>query len=234
MTRASLATPAVCCNISDNGQWTIGHYGGAPDIGTDGMLLLPDQDLGVFFIYNSEGSAALTTQHLGFMRSFFDHYYPPPEAVPIEPPAEFAERAGRFTGSYKITQNPYSTLEKVLGLFLGTTISDPGDGTLLWSIMGLEYRFVEVEPLFFRQVDGPWDMVFREDDQGRITHMFSGFAPQWSFEKLNWYETPGFNMVLALGCALIFLSVIIVALIGFIRDRRRGGEPGSCAARLDG
>ncbi len=210
-------------DISDNGQWTIGHYGGAPEM-NNGMLLLPDQDLGVFFIYNSEGSAALTTQHLGFMRSFFDHYYPPPETAPIEPPADFAERAGRFTGSYKITQNPYTTLEKVLGLFLGATISDPGDGTLLWSLMGQELRFVEEDPLFFRQVDGPWDMVFREDDQGRITHMFSGFVPQWSFEKLNWYETPGFNMVLALGCALIFLSVIIVALIGFIRDRRRGAD----------
>ena len=87
---------------------------------------------------------------------------------------------------------------------------------------------MEVEPLFFLQVGGDQlggtEMVFREDDQGRITHFFTGFAPQWAFEKLSWYETPGFHMALALGCVLIFLSLVIVALIGFIRDRRRGDD----------
>jgi CubicO group peptidase (beta-lactamase class C family) len=225
-------------DMSDNGQWTIGHYGGAAFAEfNNAMILLPDQDLGVFVTYNSEGSGAINTQHLGFMRAFFDHYYPAPEAAPIEPPADFAERAGRFTGSYRITQASYSTFYKVLGLFLGATISDPGDGTLLFSALGLEFSMVEVEPLYFRQVGGDHvggvDLVFREDDQGRITHAFTGFAPMWSFEKLSWYEAPGFNMVLALACALVFLSVLIVALIGFIRDRRRAdGEPAPRGARV--
>ena len=226
-------------DMSDNGQWTIGHYGGAAFAEfNNGMILLPDQDLGVFVTYNSEGSGVINTQHLGFMRAFFDHYYPPPESAPIEPPADFAERAGRFTGSYRITGSSYSTFYKVLGLFLGVTISDPGDGTLLFSALGLEFRLVEEEPLYFRQVGGDHvggvDLVFREDEQGRITHAFTGFAPMWSFEKLNWYEAPGFNMVLALGCALVFLSVLIVALVGFIRDRRRGSdrEPAARGARV--
>jgi hypothetical protein len=60
----------------------------------NGMLLLPDQDLGVFFIYNGTGSGELTTQHMGTVRTFFDHYYTPAETAPIEPPADFAERAG--------------------------------------------------------------------------------------------------------------------------------------------
>jgi CubicO group peptidase (beta-lactamase class C family) len=222
-------------DYSDNGQWTIGHYGGAA-FGemNNGMLLLPDQDLGVFFIYSGTGGAALTTQHVGTMRAFFDHYFPPPELAPIEPPADFAERAGRFTGTYRVTESSYTTIGKILGLFLPATISDPGDGTLLFAVRGLEFHYVEVEPLYFRQVDAEFGMVFREDDQGRITHMFSGFVPQWAFEKLSWYETPGFNMALALGCVLVFLSVLFVALIGFIRDRRRGGdrEPAPRGARV--
>lgn len=224
-------------DISDNGQWTIGHYGGAAfSEMNNGMLLLPDQDLGVFFAYNSTGSAGpLTTQHMGLMRAFFDHYYPPPEAAPIEPPADFAERAGRFTGSYRNTQSSYTTIEKVLVPFVRTaTISDPGDGTLLFSLMGHDIPLVEVEPLHFRTADGQFGFVFREDDQGRITHAVTGFAPQWTLEKLSWYETLGFHMPLALGCALVFLSVLIVALIGFIRDRRRGGdrEPALRGARV--
>ncbi len=211
-------------DFSDNGQWTIGHGGGAA-FGemNNAMLLLPDQNLGLFYIYNSTGSDLLTLQHLGFMRSFYNHYYPTPAVAPIDPPADFAERAARFTGSYRITQSAYTSLQKTLAPFIASAaISDPGDGTLLLSIGGLEFSFVEVDPLFFRQVDGPWDMAFREDEQGRITLMFSSIAPQWSFEKLNWYETLGFTMVLILACALIFLSVLIVAFIGFVRGRRLG------------
>ena len=65
------------------------------------LLLLPDQNLGVFVAYNSEGGGELTNQHLGFQRAFFDHYYPAPAVEPIQPPADFAERAGRFVGSYQ-------------------------------------------------------------------------------------------------------------------------------------
>jgi len=211
-------------DYSDNGQWTIGHYGGAAyGEMNSGMLLLPDQDLGVFFIYNSTGSEALTTQHTGTMRAFFDHYYPA-EVAPIEPPADFSERAGRFTGSYRVTESSYSDIGKVLGLFLPTTISDSGDGALIWRVKGLEFRLIEVEPMYFRLEDTDFGVVFREDDQGRITHMFTGFVPEWSLEKLSWYETPDFHMVLALGCVLIFLSLLIAASISAIRDRRRDGD----------
>lgn len=106
----------------------------------------------------------------------------------------------------------------------GLEISDPGDGTLLVTTMGLAWRFVEVEPLYFRQVDGPFSIVFREDGQGRITHMFTNIIPQWAYEKLNWYETAGFNMALLLACVLIFLTMIPVATIRFVRDRRLSSD----------
>jgi Beta-lactamase len=208
---------------SDNGQRTLGHEGYCPPMHSV-LLLLPDQNLGIFVAYNSQDVGELTTQHLGFQRAFFDHYYSLPAIEPIQPPADFAERAGRFVGSYRFSSNPHTTLLKVIALFGGNTvdISNPGDGTLLFTISGLEWRFVEVEPLYFRQVDGPLAIVFREDDQGRITHMVTDLIPQYATVKLDWYETSGFNMALLLGCVLIFLSTIPVVLIRFIRDRLSG------------
>jgi len=188
------------------------------------FLLLPNQNLGIFVVYNSEGGEDLTLQHLGFQRVFFDHYYPAPAVEPIQPPADFVERAGHFVGNYRSTEGSYSTIEKVLGLFGAFEISNPGDGTLLLNMSGLEFRFVEVEPLYFRQVDGPFGLTFREDDRGRITHMFTDLTPMWSFERLSWYETPAFNMGLALVSVLIFLSMIPGALIHFILDRRQRGD----------
>jgi CubicO group peptidase (beta-lactamase class C family) len=215
-------------DFTDNGQRTIGHSGGSDPIYSL-LLLLPDQNLGAFVVYNSQGGKDLVNQHLGFQRAFFDHYYPAPALKPIQPPADFTEQAGQFEGSYQITGGEAgtseTTIEKVGGLFgTGTVqISDGSDGTLLFKNPWAEWRFVEVAPLYFRQIDGPFHILFREDDQGRITHMFTDYTPMFAFEKLKWYETRGFNMALAVGCVLAFLSMIALAAIRFIRNRRQSG-----------
>ena len=207
-------------DFSDNGQWTIGHSGTAEPMHSL-LLLLPDQNLGVFVTYNSDGSQDLINQHFGFQRAFFDHYYPAPAVEPIQPSADFAERAGLFEGTYRITaMGSYTTLEKIQQLMGSTVeIKDAGDDALLFATPWGEWRFVEVEPLYFRQVDGPFAIVFREDDRGHITHMFTNVTPMYAYEKLNWYETPRFNMPLLLVCILVFLSMFPVTLIRAIRNR---------------
>jgi len=219
-------------DYNDNGQRTLGHSGYLPPMRSE-LMLLPDQDLGVFVVYNRD-IGTLTYQHLGFQRAFFDHYYPASAAAPIRSPADFAERAGRFVGSYGMTGESNSTLLKSMGLGDQLKISDSGDGTLLFTYLGREWQFVEVEPLYFRQVDGPFHIAFREDDRGNITHMFFDLIPFNAFVKLNWYETLGFNMALALGSILVFLSMVPVSLIRFIRDHRQNGDrtPVSRGARV--
>jgi CubicO group peptidase (beta-lactamase class C family) len=221
-----LGTAYGLFDMSDNGQRTLGHQGYGPPMNSQ-LLLLPDQHLGVFVVYNSLGArdAGLTTQHTGFQRAFFDHYYPAPVAAPIQPAAEFAEEADRFVGLYRLANNHVTTAEKVIGLLGAAEISAPGDGTLLVPVEGLKLRFVEVAPLYFRQVDGPFALVFREDDRGRSTYLFTDAMPEYALVKLDWYETPGFNMALALITILIFLSMIPVAVIRFIRNRRRSDDP---------
>lgn len=215
-------------DLSDNGQRTLGHQGYFPPMHSQ-LLLLPDQHLGLFVTYNSAGAGGLTTQHTGFQRAFFDHYYPAPGVEPIQPPADFAERAGRFVGVYRVASSPHTTLIKIVELFGGyrVEISEPGDGTLVLGVEGLDPRFVEMEPLYFRQVDGPFAMVFREDDRGRITQMYTDFMPQYAAVKLAWYETRGFNLALALGCVLVFLSLMPVAALRFLRNRRLNRDPKS-------
>ena len=208
---------------TDNGQRALGHQGYGAPMHSD-LMLLPDQNLGVFVVYNSKDVGALTKQHIGFQRSFFDHYYPAPAVAPIQPSADFAKRAGRFVGSYRNSSDAQTTLSKVTGLFSAYEISDPGDGTLLLNISRFKWRFAQVEPLYFRQVDGPFQIVFREDNQGRITHMYTDLMPQYTTVKLDWYETPGFNMALLMGCVLIFLSVIPVAAIRLVRSRLSGNR----------
>ena len=87
-----------------------------------------------------------------------------------------------------------------------------------------DWRIVEEEPLYFRQVDAPFHFIFREDDQGRITHLFTDLTPMMAFEKMKWYETLGFNMPLLLVSLLMFMSMLVVALIRANRNRRTSGD----------
>ncbi|HEY5731569.1 MAG TPA: serine hydrolase, partial [Anaerolineales bacterium] len=218
--------------FNDNGQRVIGHSGSGEPMESL-LLLLPEQNLGVFVVYNSLGAGELNRQHFGFQRAFFDHYYPAPAVEPIHPPEDFAERADRYVGAYKWTMSSYTTLEKYFAL-MGPTIyvTNPGDGTLLLESPYGDWYIVEEEPLFFRQVNGPFHMAFREDDQGRITYLFTDFTPMMSFEKMQWYETIGFNMPLLMTSLLMFLSMLVVAFIRFLRNRQRIADqtPSSCRA----
>jgi CubicO group peptidase (beta-lactamase class C family) len=220
-------------DLTENGLWTLGHQGYFPPMGSQ-MLLLPDQDLGIFFAVNTEDIGPLTTQHMGFQRAFFDHYFPTPAAEHIEPPADFTGRADRYVGLYRRTSYPPSTPDKVADLFGAFTykVSAPGGGTLTVSMEGFELRFVEVEPLFFRQIDGSSSLVFFENDQGRITRFYTDFAPQYSAKRPPWYELPSFNMPLVIVSVLLFISVLIIVPVQAIINRRRGADlrPASRAA----
>ncbi|MCE7937027.1 MAG: class A beta-lactamase-related serine hydrolase [Chloroflexi bacterium CFX6] len=212
-------------DFSDNGQRTIGHSGTAEPMHSL-LLLLPDEELGVFVAYNTLGAEALINQHLGFQRAFFDHYYPVSTVEPVRPRADFSERAGRFTGTYRMTRTAYTTLEKFRGFFGMDTIAfdDPGDGTLAMTSPWGDWHFVEVGPLLFRQVDAPFYLAFRGDDRGRITYLFTDYTPQFAFEKLRGYETPAFHMALLAGCLVVFLSMVLVLAIHAVRSRRPGCE----------
>jgi CubicO group peptidase (beta-lactamase class C family) len=210
-------------DFSDNGQRTLGHSG-YMEFMNGLLLLLPDQNLGVYVVYNSLDVGALVLQHSGFQRAFFDHYYPASEVAPIQPPADFAARANRFVGNYRYTMRSYTTADKIGTLLASWTIKDSGDGALILNASWGGGRFVEVAPLHFRHADGQYGMVFREDGQGRITQMFTDFTPQMAYEKLDWYDTPGFHLGLLMGTSLLFLSMIPVALIVLVRGRQRSRQ----------
>ena len=212
-------------DLTENGVWTLGHQGYFPPMGSQ-ILLLPDQHLGIFFAVNTLDSGPLTTQHAGFQRAFFDHYFPAAAAGHIEPPGDFAERADRYVGLYRRTSYPPSTPDKVADLFgaFTYTVSAPGDGTLIVSMEGFELRFVEVEPLYFRQVDGSSSLVFFEDDQGRISRFYTDFVPQYSAKRAPWYELRSFNMLLVIVSVLLFISMLIAAPVQAVINRRRGTD----------
>jgi hypothetical protein len=180
------------------------------------------------------GADPLTAQHAGFQRAFFDHYYPAAQAGAMERPTDFAERAGRFVGEYRFASAPATTLIKIVELFgaYRAAVTDPGDGSLVLNLGGQNRQFVEVEPLYFRDLTGQFGLVFQEDGAGRITGAYTDLMPQYGLIKLAWYESSRFNMALLLLCTLVFLSIVPIALVRGFRGRAKSGaDVGAGGAR---
>jgi hypothetical protein len=84
------------------------------------------------------------------------------------------------------------------------------EGTLLTPFpAGLGAKqWVEVEPLVFMELGGQGILVFKENDQGRITHAFINQFPYFALVKLAWYQSPGFHYTLLAILMILFLSTL--------------------------
>ena len=202
---------------TQNGQRII-YHGGEATFFISTVWLLPDQNVGLFLSTNSPGGETLRSL---LLEAFMDRYYPI-ELQPVRPAADLSTRATRFTGSYLLNRHSYTTWEKIITLLLPAwlpiNISATDDGTLSMKSADGTQRFVEIEPMVFRAVDGNDVLIFREDAQGNIKY---AFWDRRTFKKQAWYEVPLFHYVLFATCMLLFLSVIIAALVNLFVNRRR-------------
>jgi hypothetical protein len=166
---------------------------------------------------------------------FLDRYYPVAEGpVSGQPSADLQ----RFSGNYRMNRHARTTLEKGLPpiSMLQFRVTANDDGTLT-----LEYppllareptRWTEVEPLLFQNLDGDGYIAFREDENGRITHMFMTFlGTPMALEKVSWYETDIFQLSLIGFFVLAFLSVLAWPVGSLIRRLRKQPAAPSKLAR---
>jgi hypothetical protein len=211
------------------GERVVGH-GGDTQFFHSTLALFPEHNLGLFVSY--VGRSGLPLMEL--VDAFVERFFEAPEMPNPKPPADFAERGARFAGSYRFTRQNWSTIEKVLALFQTLTVSVTEENALLvQGFLPEPMRFVEVEPLLFRQVDGTQKIAFEEDASGAVTHMFFGFLPFMPTYRVPWFETQGFTLTLVI--AAVFLSG--TAISGGIRHRREnrsGPKAGLWTARIAG
>jgi CubicO group peptidase (beta-lactamase class C family) len=195
-----------------NGVRTIGHGGDWRGFRSS-LVLLPDAGAGFFVSVNSavEGPFYRTLAD-----ALMDRYFPAPPTPPAAPPSDFAERAGRYAGTYIPNRRDRGTFLK-LGALLGmVTLSAEEDGTLLvhlpeGSPLGDRIRLVEVGPHLFREVDGEVDAAFLVDDRGRVRHLA---LEQIAFDRVSRWRSPRVHAIAA-GLALaLFGATLLGWLLG--------------------
>jgi hypothetical protein len=86
------------------------------------------------------------------------------------------------------------------------------DGTINF----LDSRYIEVEPLFFREINGQGKLIFKENNHGEIVGVYQDFEPHESYIKIPWYE----SIVIQSGILILCLLVFLYAVIGWGIIRR--------------
>ncbi|MCA9738080.1 MAG: beta-lactamase family protein [Gemmatimonadetes bacterium] len=205
-------------DLSTHGLHMLGH-GGDTFWFHSQLSLLPEHDLGIFVSYNTAGSGpqALVSD---FVRWYFDVE----DAGRLTPPADFGERVGRFTGRFRANRFAHDDLTKVMAA-LGTMKVERSGDTALAIDLGDDKVWIETAPLTFRAAWSDRTLAFRENQDGRITHMFVGDVPYVSFERVPWSESPGVQLpILVFALVMMALTVVALPVTAFYRYRH-GYEP---------
>ncbi len=214
-------------DMSRNGQWVIGHGGNILYFHSQ-IALLPEQKVGLFVSYNTQGGGKAARK---IYELFMDRYYPPGKIQASTPGENAKIQLQRFIGSYFSNRRAHKRFTK-LGALLGTVKVTLTEDGLLKTIGTETTRWIETKPLTFREENGSGTLVFREDEKGRITHMFMGDRPYIAFERIRTKDSLILHVVLALSAILLFFTTIIswpfAALIRWrhnVKVNRRTGIP---------
>jgi CubicO group peptidase (beta-lactamase class C family) len=198
--------------IEENGVRIVGHGG---DTRWFHSYLGIDQANGLTF-FVSFGGAGGGTVRSAFTPAFYDRYFPVEQVRP-EPPAGFAERAGRYTGAYGFWRGNFSKVEKALRMADAVQVAATPADTLVVSFAGGAKQYVEVGENLFRELNpgisliagiSPAALAFQEDANGRVTGFVMDGLPFMSLRKLPLAATPNFNLTL-LGLSLLIFAAVL-------------------------
>jgi CubicO group peptidase (beta-lactamase class C family) len=206
--------------VDANGRRAIAHGGDLAYHHSD-LVLLPEEGVGIFVSFNSDTGSDARDEIVSI---FLDRYFPEPKALSLIGLPDFADRADRYAGWYRLCRSSYETIEKVAVFAFGDVkIEATADDSLMMSVFGERAEIVEVEPLLFRPVGEKIlgllsTVAFEEDETGEITRFHP--MPAFSFEKISWYETVRFHLAVLVLCVLAF----VVRIIRAWRGRKNASE----------
>ena len=203
-----------------NGQRIIWH-GGATCFFHSALVLLPEQNSGVFVSFNSIGGSVARQ---AFIQAFLNHYYPVSRPAMPGPPAGFSQRIEQYTGTYLESRHNQTGVEKLLSLQSAVKI-EAAEGALTTVGIGFAWpesetaRWMEVEPFVLRKIEGQGTLIFLTDGQGAVVDLIDKNDPQVVYQKQPWYETAAFHLPVLMICLFIFLSTALGWPTGFVVGR---------------
>ncbi len=201
-----------------NSVKVIGHGGDTVNFHST-MALFPEENLGIFFSYNSrEGGIADEVMLMQFINVFY------PYTKTAEPMINSDKNLKEFEGLYVSTRRHYSSYRIITSSvpegfiditeqdYLEEALSITADNGSLYLENLIE--FVQVEPDYFVEKSGLFDyeMGFIRDSKHRIIHFYANFATSnMAYEKIHFvYGKQSDNLTIF---SLITAGLSLLALL---------------------
>jgi len=199
------------------GQHVIGHAGDTMFFHSD-LALFTEQNVGLFVSYVTNGGLA----RMELVDAFAKRYFPREDPALPEPPEGFMERGKKAAGKYRFLRHNWSDIEKAASLPSAISVVLKPDGTLMTTgLLDVPWHWSEVEPFYYRQIDGGMTLAFKEATDGSVSHLTISSFPFMPAYRIAWYSAPSFNYVL-LGVGLLLCVTTLVSALRHRRARKQG------------
>jgi hypothetical protein len=199
-----------------NGQRIL-YHGGDTRVFQSMLLILPEQNLGFFYAYNTKNPAVIPWDLT--LIAFMQHFYPADLAA-AQHASGYDARSATYTGSYFLARSSYTTIEKVNNLSITNWIelSASEDSSLLIGlpISPQKIRLEELEPMLFREASTGLQFVFQMEDNGRVVYLYDAHQPSTPWVKMVWHQNPMLHYGLVVVCSVIFLSALLAGVFNAI------------------
>lgn len=181
------------------------------------LVLFPGYNLGYFVSMNTGGARSSLRENL--LKSFLERYFPRPFPPDPEPSPDFKQRAQQVAGSYLFSRAVVTKFYKAMSISSQVSVSALPNNRLFVALpAGLGSRqWVEVEPYFFKEVDGTDQLLFGKDEKGRVRYLYFDEYPFMIGIKARWYEKKNFVLFALIVCAVGLLSFLRWPLSAFFR-----------------
>ncbi|MEY9930104.1 CubicO group peptidase (beta-lactamase class C family) [Catenulispora sp. GP43] len=203
-----------------DGQRILFKDGDVPGFHSD-MALLPDRGLGVYVVYNGDGTDGIAGwDGKALINQIVDKYFPSAAAAPT---AVKDPKLDSYTGSYRSDRISRGALTRVAGLVSSVSVSANSDGTLTTNGLSQnpkigDQRWIPLGDGEFAEQGGQDRLVF--DGRG---HLATTIDPTVAYYRLAWYDSPSLHLPMLYGGAGILAAGLpafpILALVRRLRGR---------------
>ncbi|GAA0966061.1 serine hydrolase domain-containing protein [Actinocorallia libanotica] len=193
------------------------------------MALMPDQDFGVYVVFNGDGTAgAAPWDAQRLLDQIIDRRFP---ASPAADPAPVTADVSAYAGSYRSARTSRTSLMKAAALFSAPTVEAHADGTLTTTGLSPDperwtQHWIPVAPGLFQERGGQARISFPGDGV-----LVSSALPSEVYERLPWYDAPSLHLPLfAAGALVLLLAALGIPVTAAVRRVR--GARSAAPARL--
>lgn len=184
-----------------NGQHVLWHLGESAHF-VSIVALIPDQDLGLFFSFNTAPANWRATLW-AFMDTFFPIERP---AAPAEPLPDWETRARDFSGLYAPARRNVTSAQ-ALGTLTAVAQVEIDQGRLMFN----GWEFVETAPGSFVQVDGDRHLTLRQAPDGSrwlYVGIFAYAQVPWTTGLWAQLGPLGLSLLIGLSAVLVWVRCL--------------------------